>query len=67
MALTKTLTWDRAKTITTAQFITLLGIATAVPLFHQQWLTGPIVNAMLLIAVVLLGSQNAIVLALLPS
>ena len=67
MALTKTLTWDRAKTVTTAQFVSLLGIATVAPLFHQQWLTGPIVNAMFLIAVVLLGSQNAIVLALLPS
>src|SRR3989344_2590592 len=67
MVLTKTLVWDRSKTVVTAQFVSLLGIATVAPLFHQQWLTGPIVNAMFLIAVVLLGSQNAIVLALLPS
>lgn len=67
MALTRTLTWDRSKTIATVQFVGLLSIATVAPLFHQQWLTGPIVNAMFLIAVVLLGSQNAILLALLPS
>ncbi|MFA6307975.1 MAG: iron hydrogenase [Patescibacteria group bacterium] len=67
MALAQTLTWDKTKTITAVQFLTLLSIATIAPLFHQQWLTGPIVNAMFLIAVVLLGSQNAILLALLPS
>ncbi|MBT4210028.1 MAG: iron hydrogenase [Candidatus Komeilibacteria bacterium] len=67
MALTQTLTWDRAKTAATVQFVSLLSIATIAPLFHQQWVTGPIVNAMFLIAVVLLGSQNAIILALLPS
>lgn len=67
MALTQTLTWDRTKTISAVQFVSLLSIATIAPLFHQQWLTGPIVNAMFLIAIVVLGSQNAIVLALLPS
>lgn len=67
MALTKILVWDRTKTITTVQFIVLLSVATVAPLFHQQWVTGPIVNAMFLIAAVVLGSQNAIVLALLPS
>jgi len=67
MALTKTLTWTRANSITAVQFIALLGIAVVAPLFHIQWLTGPIVNAMLFIAVVLLGSQNAILLAILPS
>jgi riboflavin transporter len=67
MAQTKTLTWDRSRTVVTAQFIALLSITTIAPLFHQQWLAGPIVNAMFMIAVVLLGSQNAILLALLPS
>jgi len=67
MYLTRTLTWDRAKTVTAVQFVSLLGIVTIAPLYHQQWMTGPIVNAMFFIAVVLLGSQNAILLALLPS
>jgi hypothetical protein len=67
MALTRTLTWDRTKTIATVQFIALAGVATIAPLFHQQWVTGPVVNAMFIIAVVLLGTQNAILLCLLPS
>ena len=50
-----------------AQFASLLAIAVILPLFHQQWLTGPLVNAILFIAVVLLGSQNAIIMGLLPS
>ena len=67
MVLTRTLVWNKARTIVTIQFITLLSIATIAPLFHQQWVTGPIVNAMFLIAVALLGAQTAIILALLPS
>ncbi len=67
MALTKILTWERSKTIATTQFVALLAVATIAPLFHAQWLTGPIVNAMFLIAVALLGTQTAIILALLPS
>ena len=67
MAFTKTLVLDKTKTIATVQFVALLSIATIAPLFHFQWVTGPIVNAMFLIAVVLLGTQSSIFLALLPS
>src|SRR3989339_756181 len=67
MVQTKALVLDKARTITAIQFASLLGIATVAPLFHQQWVTGPIVNAMFLIAVTLLGTQTAIMLALLPS
>lgn len=67
MAKTRTLTWENAQVKTIAQFAALLGIATILPLFHQQWLTGPMVNAVLYVAVVLLGTQNAIILGLLPS
>jgi len=64
---TKTLVLEKTKLQTIIQFATLLGIAVVLPLFHQQWLTGPMVNAVLFIAVVLLGTQNAIILGLLPS
>lgn len=67
MAKTRTLTLNNAQVKTIAQFAALLGIATILPLFHQQWLTGPMVNAVLYVAVVLLGTQNAIILGLLPS
>lgn len=63
----KILVWDRKMTITLIQFIGLLGISVILPLFHQQWITGPMVNAMLFIAVVLIGLSNAMILALLPS
>jgi len=49
------------------EFVLLLGIATAAPLFHNQFITGPIVNATLLIAVALLGMRDAILIGLIPS
>ncbi len=39
-----------------------------VPVFlHSQWITGPLVNAALLIAAVLVGPADAIMLGLIPS
>jgi len=49
------------------QFISLVGVAVIVPLFHQQAITGPVVNATLFISVTLLGVQNAILVGLIPS
>ena len=58
----------RKKIIATSlEFVILLTIATIVPLFHFQPITGPIVNAVLFIAVSLLGIQNAIFIGLIPS
>ncbi|RJQ34985.1 iron hydrogenase [Candidatus Parcubacteria bacterium] len=64
---TRVIALEKNKVKIIAQFATLLSIATILPLFHQQWLTGPMVNAVLFISVALLGTQNAIVLGLLPS
>ena len=58
---------DRKKIISATQFITLVGVATIVPLFHQQMITGPIVNATLFIAAMLLGTQMGIFVGLIPS
>jgi hypothetical protein len=49
------------------EFVLLMGIATAAPLFHNQFITGPIVNATLLVAVALLGMRDAILIGLIPS
>ncbi len=57
----------RARIISMIQFVSLLGGISFLPLFHQQWLTGPIVNAVLIVTVSLLGVQNAILLGLIPS
>ena len=60
-------TLDRKKVITATQFIALVGVATIVPLFHQQMITGPIVNATLFVAAILLGNQMGIFVGLIPS
>jgi hypothetical protein len=62
---TEVLTITKARALT---FIVLLGIASAAPLIgHQQFITGPIVNATLLIATVLLGLRGGILIGLIPS
>lgn len=49
------------------QYLTLLGIAILSPIFPWQQVTGPLVNAILFIAVVLIGMKEAMVLAVMPS
>lgn len=66
MAFTKVLA-DRKVLTKTLQFVTLIAIAVILPLFHQQWMTGPLVNAIFFLSVVLLGTQNTILLTLFPS
>jgi hypothetical protein len=50
-----------------AVFITLLGIATIAPLIGNQFITGSIVNATLLISVAILGIQNGLLIGIIPS
>jgi hypothetical protein len=50
-----------------SQIAFIIAIATIVPLFHQQLITGPIINAMLFIAVVVLGAEKAVLTGLIPS
>jgi hypothetical protein len=51
------------------KFLILLTLATAAPLlgFHSQWVTGPIVNAALILGVYMLGIRGAFFIGLLPS
>jgi len=50
------------------QFIALAGIASILPFYiHLQWVTGPIVNAILIIVLMLIGIRSALVLCLVPS
>jgi len=67
MEKTKVLALPKVKIGALIQFIALVGIATAAPFFLSQAITGPIVNATLFIAVVLLGSGSAILVGLIPS
>ena len=63
--ITQALSLPKAKAVVFALF---LGIAIIVPSFiHSQWITGPIVNAMLILATVIIGPTEAILLGLMPS
>ena len=59
---------DQIQTKTTAGVLSAFSIATILPFFlHQQLITGPIINAMLFLAVVFLGLRWAIILSFIPS
>ncbi len=63
----KILVLDRGKITYASKLVVLLGVATIVPLFHQQMITGPIVNATLFASVILLGTQAGMMVGLIPS
>ncbi|MFH1533314.1 MAG: ECF transporter S component [Nitrospirota bacterium] len=64
---TSTLTINKVNILSIIKFAALIGVATIVPLFHFQPVTGPIVNATLFIAAATLGAQSAILVGLIPS
>jgi len=50
------------------RFIGLAGVATILPFFiHLQWISGPIINAILILVLFLVGARSALVVALIPS
>jgi len=67
MSKIKALSVNKKIALIIAQFGVLIGIATIAPLFHNQPITGPIVNATLFLAVIFVGTQNAILVGLIPS
>ena len=53
---------------TTVAFLGFAGVATILPFYiHIQWLTGPIVNAILILVLFIVGIRSALVLCLVPS
>lgn len=52
---------------TLVNFLSILGIAVIVPMFHNQFATGPIINAVLFISVVILGLEKTLFICLIPS
>jgi hypothetical protein len=63
----KVLVINREKITTLSIFLILIGLASIVPLLHQQMIVGPIVNATLFISTLLLGAEAGIVVGLIPS
>jgi len=64
---TKIIALKRSQIISLTKFGTLLAISVVAPLFHFQIITGPLVNAMLFLAVLFLPIEGALMLCLLPS
>jgi riboflavin transporter len=61
-------TFIGANTAVAGRFLVIAAIASFLPFFiHLQWVTGPIVNALLIISVYLLGLRAALVLCAIPS
>jgi hypothetical protein len=51
-----------------ARFLGLATTATVLPFFiHLQWVSGPIINAILILVLFLIGIRSALVLCLIPS
>ena len=49
-------------------FLALAGVAMFLPFFiHIQWITGPIINAVLILVLFLSGIRSAVIVALVPS
>ncbi len=68
MSHTKEISIARVSTRTITQFLGIASIATMVPFFiHLQWITGPLVNALLVIVLFLIGIRSALLLCLIPS
>ena len=58
----------RVDAMSVGKFLTLAGVATILPFFiHLQWLTGPIVNAILIILLFVVGIRSALLVCLIPS
>lgn len=56
------------KTAKVAEFIILSSVVIFLPfVYHQQWVTGPIVNAVFILTLYLIGIRAALVLCLIPS
>ncbi len=61
-------TMEGVDTRAIATFLGFAGLATIMPFYiHLQWLTGPLVNAILIIVLFLVGIRSALVLCLIPS
>lgn len=59
---------DRVNAASIAKFLILAGAATMIPFYiHLQWLTGPLVNALLIIILFVVGVRSALVVCLIPS
>ena len=69
MPQSKVLIIKKETALTLFYFLIISGLAILAPIisFHQQAITGPLVNALLFISAIVLGTKLSILVALLPS
>jgi hypothetical protein len=68
MVNTKVRTLEKINIKALVWFIGLMAVVAIIPHYiHSQWITGPIVNAALFLAVMTIGTANAIAIGLVPS
>lgn len=68
MSLTKIQTIEKVDTAEMAWLLGLVSVATFLPfVLHLQLLTGPIINAILIVTLIVVGIRSALVVALIPS
>ena len=61
-------TFQQVNTASIARFAGLASVAMFLPyLVHIQWITGPIVNAVLILTLLMFGIRHAVVIATFPS
>ncbi|MFH1610626.1 MAG: iron hydrogenase [Patescibacteria group bacterium] len=67
--MTKTAILIKPNVVYLTKFTLLLAIATFAPFigFHSQWITGPLVNAALILSVYMVGARGALLIGMLPS
>lgn len=63
----KVLTIERSKTNSAVWLVALIGIAMLAPIFHQQMLTGSVVNATLFVGTIVLGWRAGTFVGFVPS
>lgn len=61
-------TLSKVNTLALTRFLVLGSIMTIIPFYiHIQWITGPMVNALLILVLFIVGVREAFILALIPS
>lgn len=66
--LVKTIALPKEEAENLIKTLVFIGVVVIIPsLIHIQWITGPIVNAILFLAVILVGGRNALLIGLIPS
>jgi hypothetical protein len=64
----KAKTLSKTNTLVLTRFLILVGFVSLIPFYiHAQWIAGPMVNALLILALFIVGTREAFILALIPS